>query len=60
MVVVVVVVVVNGITYTRGRFARVSRLMRGLGCAVALDKREIPVLMKFYYSLWYRRVHPSK
>ena len=50
----------NGITCNRGRFARAARLMRGLGCAVTADKREVPVLiMKLYYSLWYRRVHPS-
>ena len=29
-------------TYTRGRFARAAHLMRGLGCAVAADKREVP------------------
>ena len=32
----------NGITYKRGRFARAARLMRGLGSAVAADKREVP------------------
>ena len=40
----------NGITYTRGRFARAACLMRGLGSAVAADKREVLVLtMKYYY-----------
>ena len=32
-------------TYIRGRFARAARLMRGLGCAVAADKREVPVFV---------------
>ena len=42
----------NGITYSRGRLARAARLMRGLGCAVAADKWEVPVLiMTYYYSL---------
>ena len=34
--------IANEITYTWGRFARAARLMRGLGCAVAADKREVP------------------
>ena len=34
--------IANEITYTWGRFARAARLMRGLGCAVAADKRRVP------------------
>ena len=31
----------NGITYTRGWFARAARLMRGPGFAVAAEKRDV-------------------
>ena len=34
----------NGITYNRDPFARAARLIRGLGCEVAADKRQVPVL----------------
>ena len=41
----------NGITYNRDPFARAARLIRGLGCEVAADKRQVPVLYHENYCI---------